>query len=82
MSTELDETILALGTTVEQFMAEVKTQIVEMKAGKDDPVLAEKIDKMNASISEISALKRQIDAIETAIAWRNSGGDPTALNQV
>ena len=82
MSTELDETILALGTTVEQFMAEVKTQIVEMKAGKDDPVLAEKIDKMNASISEISALKRQIEAIETAIARRNSGGDPTAVNQV
>lgn len=65
---ELKEMIEALGKAFEEFKAEHGKQMDEMKKGKADAVLAEKVDRINKDIGEISAMKRQLEAIETAVA--------------
>jgi len=68
MSAELTKTIQDLGVAFETFKAENDKRIKELEKGKADPLLAEKVDKINKDISAISALKTQLEAIEKAVA--------------
>jgi HK97 family phage major capsid protein len=66
---ELKETIEALGRAFEEFKAENDKRLKEIeKKGTVDPLLAEKVDKINADISKIGEMKKQLEAIETAVA--------------
>ena len=66
---ELKKLISALGTTFEQFKAENDARIkaIETK-GHADPLLSEKVEKINAELTNITNMKMQLEAIETAVA--------------
>ena len=69
MSLELKETIQALGKAFDAFKAENDARLKEIeKRGAADPLLTEKVDKINADIAQISALKKQLETLETAVA--------------
>jgi HK97 family phage major capsid protein len=52
-----------------EFKAENDARLKAIEAkGNADPLLAEKVEKINAEISAISAMKAQLEAIETAVA--------------
>ena len=69
MSLELKETIQALGKAFDAFKAENDARLKEIeKKGAADPLLTEKVDKINADIAQISALKKQLETLETAVA--------------
>lgn len=66
---ELKKLIAALGTTFEQFKAENDARIKAIEAkGHADPLLAEKVEKINAELTNITNMKMQLEAIETAVA--------------
>lgn len=71
---ELKKLIEALGRTFEEFKAENDKRLKEIEKGRTDVVLAEKVEKINADISQIAAMKRQIEAVESAVARANFGG--------
>lgn len=80
---EIKKTIEALGRTFAEFKAANDTQIAELKKGKSDPVLAEKIENINAELSKISAIKAQLEALETSVARKEfAGGGKTELDKV
>ena len=69
MEKELKDTIQALGTAFEQFKTENDKRIKDLEAkGTVDPVLAEKVEKINADISRLSEMKAQLEKIETVVA--------------
>jgi HK97 family phage major capsid protein len=69
MEKELKDTIQALGIAFEQFKTENDKRIKELEAkGTVDPVLAEKVDKINADISRLSEMKAQLEKIEIVVA--------------
>ena len=84
MSLELKETIQALGKAFDAFKAENDARLKEIeKKGAADPLLAEKVDKINADIAQISALKKQLDTLETAVAQGQfPGGGKNELDRV
>lgn len=84
MSLELKETIQALGKAFEAFKAENDARLKEIeKKGAADPLLTEKVDKINADIAQISALKKQLDTLETAVAQGQfPGGGKNELDRV
>jgi HK97 family phage major capsid protein len=66
---EVKKLINDLGRTVEEFKAANDKRIAEIeKKGFAPAVLIEKVEKLNGAINEISAMKRQLEAIETAVA--------------
>ena len=80
---ELKKLIEALGRAFEEFKAENDKRIKELEKGKTDPVLADKIEKVNADLSKMSEMKKQLEAIETAIAKGGlPGGGKTELEKV
>lgn len=68
-----------LQTAFHEFKAENDKQLDEIKAkGYADPLLAEKVDKINTEISQISALKDQLDQLQTIVArgeFKGGGSD-------
>jgi HK97 family phage major capsid protein len=75
MSEELKKTIENLGRAFEQFKAENDARLKEVQAkGGADPLLTEKVDKINAELTKIAELKRQVEALETTIARGGGGG--------
>jgi len=66
---EIKKLINTLGTTFEQFKAENDARIKAIESkGHADPLLTEKVEKINAEIGNIVAMKKQLEAIETAVA--------------
>lgn len=66
---ELKDTIEAIGRAFEEFKAANDLRLKQIEAkGSADPLVAEQVEKINAKISELSAMKRQIEAVETAVA--------------
>jgi HK97 family phage major capsid protein len=64
----LKKMIEDLGRAFETFKGENDKRIKEIEGkGHADPVLAEKVDKINKDIGEISAMKRQLEALENTI---------------
>ena len=84
MSVELKETIQALGKAFDAFKAENDARLKEIeKKGAADPLLTEKVDKINADIAQISALKKQLDTLETTVAQGQfPGGGKNELDRV
>ncbi|HXK43976.1 MAG TPA: phage major capsid protein [Anaerolineae bacterium] len=84
MSAELKETIQALGKAFDVFKAENDARLKEIeKKGAADPLLSEKVDKINADIAQISALKKQLETLETAVAQGQfPGGGKNELDRV
>lgn len=72
---ELKKLIEALGRAFEQFKAEndARIKVIEAK-GTVDPILTEKIAKINADLSAMAAMKKQLEAIETAVARQQFPG--------
>jgi HK97 family phage major capsid protein len=66
---ELKKMIEAIGRAFEQFKAENDARIkaIETK-GYADPILSEKVDKINADLTAMSAVKAQLEALEIAVA--------------
>lgn len=52
-----------------EFKAENNAKLAEIEAkGAPDPLLAEKVDKINAEVSALSAVKAQLEQLETLVA--------------
>jgi len=73
---EIKDLIVDLAKTFEQFKADNDSRLKEIEAkGHADPLLTEKVDKINAEISKMAEMKRQIEALDTALGRRGMGGD-------
>lgn len=78
---ELKEMIEAIGRAFEQFKAENDVRIKQIEAkGGGDPLLAAKIEKINTDLSQMSAMKKQLEAIETAVARQQFSGGTKVLD--
>jgi HK97 family phage major capsid protein len=78
---ELKALIMDLGKTFEEFKAENDRRLKELEAGKNDPLLAEKVDKINAEISNLAEMKRQVEAMEKVVNRPAFGGGHSELDQ-
>ncbi len=67
MSTELKDTIEAIGKAFEEFKAENDKKLKELSTSKDDPILTEKIDKINAEMTDLKNLKFEIENLEKVV---------------
>jgi len=72
---ELKKLIEDLGRAFEQFKAENDKRLKEIELkGHADPLLAEKVERINQDISQIATLKAQLQAIETVVGRGGGGG--------
>ncbi len=81
---ELKDMIEAIGKAFEQFKAENDVRLKEIETkGHADPVLSEKIERINAVLGEMAAMKRQLEAVETAVARSqfSSGGGSSEMDR-
>lgn len=78
---ELKDLIVDLGKTFEEFKAENDKRLKELEGNRNDPVLAEKVDKINAEISQLAEMKRQIEALDTIAGRGAFGGGHSELDQ-
>ena len=80
---DLKDVIKDLGTAFHEFKAENDTRLKEIeKKGKADPLLNEKVDKINAELTALSNMKKQMEAIETAVARsQHPGGGNAEVNK-
>ena len=75
MSDEIKKMINDIGKAFEQFKAENDARVKALETnGKVDPLLTEKVERINAAITEMSAMKRQLEAVETAVARQEFPG--------
>ena len=84
---ELKDAIEAKGRAWEELKATVNTLQAEVKAGKADPVLNEKIDKISAALDKSDAekikLEAKLEALETLVARSEfKGGGSTEIDKV
>lgn len=70
-------TVLAeLQKAFHEFKAENDKQLAEIRAkGHSDPLLAEKVDKINAHMTELDGVKAELDKLQTIVARGSYGGD-------
>lgn len=79
---ELKETIQALGSAFEQFKAENDARLKEIeKKGHADPLLAEKVEKINADVSQIATMKKQMETLESVVARSEFQGGGSAISK-
>ena len=65
----LKKLIEDLGKAFEQFKSENDARIKAIESkGHADPLLVEKVEKINADLNTISAMKKQLEAVESAVA--------------
>lgn len=78
---DIKDLITELAKTFEAFKAENDKRLAEIEAkGHADPLLTEKVDKMNAEISKFGELKKQVEYLDTVVGRRGLGGGVTDLN--
>ncbi len=66
---ELKDLIESIGIAFEKFKIENDARLKEIeKKGYADPILAAKVDALNAEITALTAMKKQMEVIETAVA--------------
>jgi hypothetical protein len=71
---EIKELIEDLGRTFETFKVENDLRIKEIEAkGHADPLLAEKVEKINAEVGKSAEMKRQLEALDK-VAGRGGSG--------
>ena len=80
---ELKKIIEALGRAFEIFKSENDTRIKAIESkGHADPLLTEKIDRINADLSAFTAMKKQLEVIETIVARsRLPGGGNSEIDR-
>ncbi len=79
---ELKKLIEAIGRAFEQFKAENDVWKKQVDArGTADPLLAVKVEAINADLSKMSAMKVQLEALETAMARQQFPGGGIIVNQ-
>jgi len=82
---ELKETIDAIGRAFETFKTENDQKIKALEAkGTVDPILTEKVEKINADITRLNDVKAQVEALETRVgrmAIGTGGGGTTEVDQ-
>lgn len=79
---EIKDTIDALGKAFEAFKSENDARLKEIEEkGGADPLLTEKVEKINADISQIAAMKKQLEALETVAGRGAFGGGTSELDQ-
>ena len=79
---EIKKLIEAMGRAFEEFKAQNDSRIKAIESKGYAPAdLAEKVEKINADISNIAAMKRQLEAIETAVARGQFAGGGSAKDQ-
>ncbi|MFA6927194.1 MAG: phage major capsid protein, partial [Bacteroidales bacterium] len=79
---EIKDTIDALGKAFEAFKSENDARLKEIEAkGGADPLLTEKVEKINAEISHIAAMKKQLETLETVAGRGAFGGGTSELDQ-
>jgi len=78
---ELKKLIEALGRTFEEFKGENDKRIKAIEAKGYAPAdMVEKVEKINADISQIAAMKAQLEKIETAMGRGGNGGGQSELD--
>ncbi|MHB8110511.1 MAG: phage major capsid protein [Syntrophorhabdaceae bacterium] len=78
---ELKRMIEAIGKAFEEFKAANDLRIKEIENGRHDPVLAEKVDRINAELTAMANVKKQLEALETAVAQGSfPGGGSSAVD--
>lgn len=79
---DINQVIEDLGRSFEAFKAENDKRLKEIETkGGADPLLTEKVEKINAEISQIAALKKQIEHVETVAGRGGFGGGHSVLDQ-
>lgn len=68
MTTELKDTINAIGTAFEEFKAENDKRLKELANNHNDPLLAEKVEKIQADMTEALAWKRELEAMDKKLS--------------
>jgi HK97 family phage major capsid protein len=69
MAQEIKEMIEEIGRTFEAFKKENDARIKALEGkGSVDTVLSEKVERINAALTDMSNMKKQLEAIETAVA--------------
>lgn len=87
---DLKEMIQALGTAFEEFKAANDQRLKDIeKKGTVDALLTEKVEKINGALGDMTAIKKQLEAIDAAVARMNlhhgggSGGmDPAKSEHI
>jgi len=73
---DLKKVIEDLGRAWEEFKAENDCWQKEIEAkGHADPLLTEKVNKINADLSQIAAMKKQLEDLEKTVSRGGLGGD-------
>lgn len=76
MNAELKVLIDKLGSSFDEFKTENDKRLAAIESkGAADPLLTEKVDKINADITELSKMKAQLDAVEANAGRINGGGN-------
>ncbi|MFH0894762.1 MAG: phage major capsid protein [Bacteroidota bacterium] len=79
---DLKETIDAIGIAFEKFKNENDARLKEIETkGHADPLLTSKVEAINKELSELTAMKRQLDILETAIARTQFPGGGSNINE-
>lgn len=79
---ELKDLIEDLGKTFEEFKDENDKRLKEIESkNMADPLLTEKVEKINAEMSHISDMKKQLEALETVAGRGAFGGGTSELDQ-
>lgn len=76
---ELKKTIEAIGKAFQEFKAANDARLKEIETkGHADPVLVEKVDKINADLTAMGEMKKQLEALEIKLARSEfPGGTPS-----
>ena len=79
---ELKDVIENIGKAFESFKADNDKRLKEIESkGHPDPLLAEKVEKINADLTALGDLKRQLEIVEAAVARSQFIGGGTAENK-
>lgn len=69
MSEELKKLVEDLGKSFNAFKSENDTRLKEIeKKGNSDPILSEKVEKIARNITDLEAMRQQVESIEKAVA--------------
>jgi len=78
---DINQVIEDLGRSFEAFKAENDKRLKEIEAiGHADPLLAEKVDKINAEITKIADLKKQVEMLDTVVGRQGLGGGRSQMD--
>ena len=83
MDPEIKKLIEALGRAVEELKAENDKRLKAIEAKGYAPAdLEEKVEKINAEITHISGMKKQLEQLETVVGRGGAGGATAELDRI